>query len=291
MLPPMPEYAVIQQMHALPGAPLIPLGPDVATFMFPGGGPWDIGVDVSNGFSQGNQAGALYGLFFHDYTTWMNTGMPVGPFVGPLGAWIFKQTTPIAGAPSAFPLPTSMGAASPGPGMIDDSSKWGVCGSLAVDSAPTNQQGLTLQSPELVYVLDSEGDIEILEADFTTSAFAPYGFISTAFMGAGNMAADVEMIDTTKIAAANPKGYVPGKNLLAVGMVDGNPGANQGKWWVDIYIINKGNNTSALHASTPLNSGQPFLALDIDETTGDIYVLHGSNSIQGKTAITVYSYI
>jgi hypothetical protein len=259
--------------------------------MFPGAVPWDIGIDVTNAFNTGSMQDPVYGLFFYDYATWATCGYMFPPPAPPPGlCWVYELVAPIAQV-RPIAIPTSGGVTGMGPNVVDDSSQWGVCGSLAVDSQPQNQAGLTFPNSDLVYILDTEGDIEIFEIDFANGQSLVYGSISKASMGAGYMAADIETIDTNQIAATNPQGYVPNTNILAVAMVDGNIGPSQGDWWIDVYIINPGNNTSVIHASTPTNNGQPFLALDIDEATGEIYVLHGSNSAPPNTAITVYKYL
>ena len=289
-----PEYSIQQIYHVPPGAGGPPFLLDVEPPTMFGGLPWDIGVDVTNGFydSTNSTFGPLYGLFFFDYSICGVCGFPPPPAPPPGICWVYELPLPaVPGVISPVALPTSVGAGAPGPKVIDDSSQYGVCGSLAADSQPFNQAGLTLGTPTLMYILDSEGDIEIFEADFTNGQQAQYGVISAGSMGGGYMAADIEMIDTNKLGALGLPGYVPNTNILAVAMVDGNVGSSQGDWWVDIYIINPGTDTSVIHASTPVNTGQPFLAIDVDETTGEIYVLHGSNSTQGSTAITVYKYL
>jgi hypothetical protein len=287
-----PEYSVIQLCHIPPGAggppPIVDVDP---LAMFPGAVPWDIGVDVTNAFDTGSMQDPVYGLFFYDYNIWAACGLPWGPIAPPTGnCWVYEIVAPLAQV-RPISLPTSVGVFGPGPGIIDDSSQWGVCGSIAVDSQPVNQAGLVTPNPTLVYILDTELDIEIREIDFITGQNAKYGHISAGYMGAGYMAADIEMINTQVIAAANPPGYVPSWNLLAVAMVDGNMGPTQGDWWVDVYIVNPFNDNSVLFTSTPSNKGQPFMAMDVDETTGEIYVLHGSNSQPGNTAITVFKYL
>jgi len=293
---PSPEYSITQIYHVPPGAGGPPFLLDVDPFMlFPGASPWDVGVDVTNGFFNNTTStfGSLYGLFFYDYTVWQNCNYifpPPGPPPGT--AWVFELPLPVTGAINAIALPTTMGAPGPGgPAAVDDSSVWGVCGSMAVDNMPGNQPGLTTANPTMVYILDTNGDITAFEVDFAAGIFQPYSEMIASFFGTGNMPADIEMIDSSQIALNQPKGYVPNRNLLAVAMVDGNLGSTQGDWWIDVYIMSQGTNTATLLGSTPRNSGQPFLALDVDETTGEIYVLHGSNAHVGNTAITVYKFV
>jgi hypothetical protein len=293
---PAPEYSITQIYHVPPGAGGPPFIVDMDPFTwFPGAVPWDVGVDVTNGFynSGTGQFGPLYGLFFFDYNTWMNCGYWMPPPGAPMGfAWVWELPLPAApGVVNPIMLPTSVGAPAPGPGFIDDSSTWGVCGSMAADSQPQNQPGLITPNPTMVYILDSEGDIEIFEVDFAGGIWQAYSCISDAYSGTGLMAADIEMIDSAKVATLGLPGYVPNTNMLAVAMVDGNIGSSQGDWWIDVYTIVPGTDTATLHGSTAPNTGQPFLAMDVDEITGDIYVLHGSNSKPGSTAISVYSYL
>jgi len=277
---PFPEYAYAQAMLWVPGmaVPFAWLG-NHTTF---NGVRWEVVADVTDGFCPG-APGNMYTLFACDYNTFVVCGAPIvnGPCPGTCS--IYQTISPHAAPGVLFPLPTSGGVPNPGPGIIDDSlHQWM---SLAVDEIPTNP-GLTQPIPTLVYILDTEGDIEINEVDFTTGMAAPYGAISKLFITQGNpnsIPIDCEIVYTSNIITGKP---LPPHNMIVVLSYDQLAMTAT----FDAFIAMPGVDTAI-----PIRSGIAINCsmvhrMDVDQGNGDVYILHDSVLAPGTSAVSVFPY-
>jgi len=282
-LGPFPEYAYSQGFAwapvGPPPTPLIWLG-DHTTY---NGVTWEVVADVTSGFSGGGP-GNIYTLFACDYTTHIACGVVIANGACPGTCSIYQSITPHAAAGVALTMPTSAGVAGPGPGIIDDSLHSAM--SVAIDEFPTNP-GLTLPQPMLVYILDAEGDIEIWEVDFVNTLSSYYATLSLPFVTGGNPTMtpiDCEMVNSTAFGTSKP---LPPHNMIAVQCFDV---ANSIMTLNVFSVIGPGTDVALpmiTNIAIPTSIG---MRMDVDEGTGDIYLLHDSAAMPGVTAVSVYGY-
>jgi hypothetical protein len=157
--------------------------------------------------------------------------------------------------------------------------------SVALDEMPTNP-GLTLPNPMLVYILDAEGDIEIFEVDFIGGGMNYYATLSKAFVTQGNpnsVVIDCEIVYISNLPPGKP---MPPHNLVVVMSYD----TVAMVLTFDAFAVQPG-----LDVALPIYSNQAIASqiphrMDVDEGTGEIYLLHDSIAAPGTTAVSVYPY-
>ncbi len=172
---------------------------------------------------------------------------------------------------------------------------------LAVDDDPDdNPWGPGLPNPShwvLAATIDSERDLEIYEIDFGQPTPAPIQSWSSLTMGnfmGGNAQAyplDCEFCSNFSDFGGTTK-KVSDTDLLAVLLTD----QAAGGFVVEIFEVTPGTPTSIavsmLIPLPPMSYGVHGVAyrLDVDEVTGDIYVIHESMVGGGGLGVTIFSY-
>lgn len=288
----------------------------------------DVAVDCTGGFDHGDvanpQSAPVYGLFTQDLGGILQAcggpvagalaANPVHLFEFPAGG-LQPAGTPVDLAGSLAVVAPIPGAfVGPGPGMINI-APGGPCPAgaitfpepycrLGVDSDPQdNDYPSNLPVPigkwVLGAIIDGDRDVEIWEFDFGVPppGPAPSALLATIPMGSfqgGNVNAipvDLEFISNYSGYQGTFKPVLP-EDLLAVLLVDNVAGI----WFVEIFSIQPGTPMSlstTLPVPTPPGpwpiQGVAF-SIDVDELTGDLYVLHEDTLGGGNLTVTIISY-
>ncbi len=227
--------------------------------------PWYVCCDATNSFTTGNH---MYILFVYDNTGWAgaNPGSPDGDYVVRRIAPPYDST---AGPNTFRNRPTNIGT---GTGLVDDSDHEHI--RLAVDCDP---QETDLTYSELMFILDSEDDVEITDVNFWHPSpsigdqAVSYGTIpSGSFAGTP---LDIEMI------SMSASGEI--QNRLVVLEDDG-----IGGWFLEVWDINISTGSTLLYTSAP--GTDTAYRMDIDGATGDAHVFHDDGT--GNIAVTVFQW-
>lgn len=321
-----PDASAFQHYH-VPATPATWVN-DLYTSL-PSVSNYDIAADATNGFDHGSPGSPatppLYGLFTQEQSGILNWCIGTGPIppldLNPVNFMLFPSMgtqpagTPVdTGGPGIIAqLPFSLvsniagsgggifcigpGGVSPSGGLVYPDPYY----ALAVDDDPADNPWTPgLPSPAqwtLAAAIDADRDLEIYEIDFGVATPAPLLPWSSLTMGSflgGSPTAyplDCEFIPNFSNFGGTTK-HVSAEDLLAVLITDPGPGVIH----VEIYVPTPG--TPTLVSITPplptppMNYGVPGVAyrLDVDEVTGDIYVLHESGPGGGGLGVTIFSY-
>ncbi len=286
----------------------------------------DVAVDTSAGFDMGSPSAPmsadLYGLYTQDMSGILAAcgGPAVGPFA--LTPVNFLRFPSMGAQPPLTPvdMPGSVGVVAPvggsmvgvGPGLFNftpggPSPSGGMVFpepyyALAIDDDPAdNLYGSNLPQPIAQWVIaatiDADSDVEIYEMDFGVAPpgpapIGPYGTIPMgSFFGGTGFPMDVEFISNFSGFGGTPK-PIWNEDLLAVLVVDPVSGVVA----VEIYQVIPPAPT-LLSTSMPIPTpgamyapaGPPGIGyrLDVDEVTGDIYVLH-EDTLGFNMAVTIF---
>ncbi len=294
----------------------------------PGAGTFDVAVDSSAGFDMGSPSKPmtppLYGLYTQDQGGILfSCG---GPAAGALAAnpvhilqfpsmGAQPVGTPVDAAGSVgvvAPIPQAMVGVGPG---LFNITPGGPCPAgaitypepyyaLAIDDDPSdNNFSSSLPQPVGQWVIaatiDGDRDVEIYEMDYAVvpPGPAPLALLATIQMGSfmgGNpnvIPLDCEFISNFSGFQGTIKPVWP-DDLLAVLWTD----PVGGVWAVDIYTLTGGTPTlvgiSMLVPVPPTIFAVPGAAyrLDVDEVTGDIYVIHQDAAGTAAMAVTIIPY-
>ncbi len=289
----------------------------------------DVAVDTTAGFDMGNpgtpMSAPLYGLYTQDQSSILN--LCGGPLMGPLapnpvnflefpsgGAQPVGTPVDAAGSVGVVaPLPALMVGAGPG---LFNVAPGGPCPAvalqfpepyyaIAVDDDPMDNE-IPSQLPQpvsrwvITATIDAERDVEIYEMDFGVAppGPAPIAHLCTipmgTFMGGCPTAypLDCEFISNFSNFSGTPK-PVWFEDLLAVLVTE--PAG--GIWFVEIYSLAGGVPTFiSMTMPVPTPPGMMFpvggiaYRLDVDEVTGDIYVVHEDTVGTGSLTVTIIPY-
>jgi hypothetical protein len=230
--------------------------------------PMYVSFDASNGFGT---VPRLYMAFVNDNTGWMPPDL-----TDATDLILRRHQYPhdATGIPARC-RPINIGS---GAGLIKVTDNKVM--RLAIDQEPM-ESNLSWVDAVLMIILDSEQDIEVDEGRFyqalppSGDSVQSYGTIPASAFGSG-IPVDIECIPAATTGEA--------QNRLVVLVKD--PGPPVG-WHLEVWDINKGNNTS-----TKLFTGAPGLNkpyhMDIDDNQGDAHVFADDGT--GKCAVTVFKW-
>ncbi len=289
---------------------------------------YDVGADVTSGFDEGTpiapEIPELYGLYTQDASGILISCFGPAPgLIAPNpvhilqfpGTGVQPAATPVDSPGSVgvvAPIPVAM--VGPGVGMFNN-GPGGPCPTgamiypepyyaLAIDDEPSdNLFASALPQPigwwVVAATIDGDRDVEIYEIDFGVAppGPAPIMLLSTIPMGSflgGNPTAypmDCEFIPNYSGYGGTPK-PIWNEDLLAVLVAETTGGTFQ----VEIYTL-AGGVATFLSISQPIPVpptiyGVPGVAyrLDVDEVTGDIYVVHDDAFGSASMAVTIFNY-
>jgi len=290
----------------------------------------DVAVDATSGFDMGSPSTPdnppLYGLFIRDASGIIaSCGGPVPspmPPANPVHVMMFPSGgvqpagTPVDAAGSmavVAPIPAALTGA--GPGLLNYGTGGPSPGgaiifpepyfALAVDDDdldnffPTNLPPPVTQRV-MIGIIDSDRDLEIYEADFGVPAPGPAPIMPFATMPMGSFMGgiptayplDCEFISNFSGFGGTPKPVWP-DDMIAVLLTE----PVGGFWCVEVFQLAPGVPVSvAISMPVPVpptlfNVPGVAYRLDVDEVTGDIYVIH--IDITGATtgqAVTMIQY-
>ncbi len=320
-----PDLSLVQ--HYTAAAPAI-FNNDLYTSLF-NALSWDYPADVTNGFDHGSVAvpdnPPMYAVYTQDQSGILGWCMgavngpmnplPVNFLMFPSGGTQPVNTPVDGGGPGVVaPLAASLVSAVPGSGGgIFGIGPNGPCPSggmmypepyyaLAIDDDPDDNpwtSGLTapVNHWTLAAVIDADRDLEMYEMDMggaSPAQILPWSYYKHgSFMGGqpGVYALDCEFISNFSGFPGSTT-HVAEDDLLAVLLTE----QIGGFFCVEIFSVTPGLLTSiAIGPPIPLPAmgyavhGVAY-RLDVDEVTGDIYVIHESAAAPGGLAITYFKY-